>query len=104
VSRGSWRTTPLPNGWGRLRASVLMRDPICRWGVLPGEDGPCHMPSTTSDHMGPPDDHRIEMMRGLCDPHHRRRSGRQGQAARTAQYRAQKFRPKEPHPGFIREG
>jgi hypothetical protein len=104
VSRGSWRTTPLPNGWGRLRASVLIRDPICRWGMLPGEDGPCHMPSTTSDHMGPPDDHRIELLRGLCEPHHVRRSASQGQAAKTARYRAMKFRPKEPHPGFIRDG
>jgi hypothetical protein len=104
VSRGSWRTTPLPSGWGRLRASVLIRDPICRWGMLPGEDGPCHMPSTTSDHMGPPDDHRIELLRGLCEPHHVRRSGQQGQAAKTARYRAMKFRPKEPHPGFIRDG
>jgi 5-methylcytosine-specific restriction enzyme A len=104
MSRGSWRTTPLPSGWGRLRASVLMRDPICRWGMLPGEDGPCHMPSTTSDHIGPPDDHRIELMRGLCDPHHKRRSGQQGAVARTARYRAMKYRPREPHPGFIRDG
>jgi hypothetical protein len=103
MSAGSWRTTPLPSGWGRLRVQVLARDPVCRWGMLPGETGPCHQDATDADHMGAPDDHRLEMMRGLCHPHHKKRSDEQGRAAKEA-LRSLRFLPKEPHPGFVRKG
>jgi hypothetical protein len=103
VSAGSWRSTPLPPGWGRLRMVVLARDPVCRWGMLPGEEGPCGQDSTTADHIGPPSDHRLGMMRGLCGPHHKKRSDGQGRAAKAALAARRKL-PSEPHPGFVRKG
>jgi hypothetical protein len=103
MSRGSWRTTPLPSGWGRLRTLVLVRDPVCRWGMLPGEVGPCHQDATEADHMGEPWDHRPEMLRGLCHPHHKKRSDAQGRAVKAAR-RSARFLPIEPHPGFVRKG
>jgi hypothetical protein len=104
MSAGSWRSAPLPQGWGRIRTIVLARDPVCRWGMLPGEvGGPCHQDSTEADHIGAADDHRVEMVRGLCRPHHIKRSLDQRLAAKAA-LRARYFRPAEPHPGFVRKG
>lgn len=103
MSARSWRRTPLPPGWGRLRHLCLMRDPICQWGMLPGETGPCGQLSTQADHIGPPDDHRLELLRGLCKSHHDTRTGRQGQVV-TAALASQRKRPEEPHPGIIRKG
>ena len=82
--------------------SVLARDPVCRWGMMPGEIGPCHQDSTEADHIGAADDHRPEMLRGLCRPHHIKRSGDQGRAAK-AMLASRRFRPAEPHPGYIRD-
>lgn len=97
------RTVPLPPNWGVIRGYVLRRDPFCRWGLLP-EDGlpsgyQCTMRSVEVDHMGSPDDHRHEMLRGLCAPHHATRTGRQGAAVRNAMPSLRK-RPKDKHPGF----
>jgi hypothetical protein len=103
MSAGSWRSAPLPSGWGRLRTIVLVRDPVCRWGMLPGEMGPCHQDATEADHIGPPGDHRIELLRGLCRPHHIKRSGDQGRAAKAALASRSRL-PREPHPGFVRKG
>jgi hypothetical protein len=82
---------------------VLARDPVCRWGMLPGENGPCHQDSTTADHIGPPGDHRIELLRGLCYPHHKKRSDAQGRAAKAVLASRSRL-PREPHPGFVRKG
>jgi hypothetical protein len=103
VSAGSWRSAPLPPGWGRLRTAVLARDPVCTWGMLIGEEGPCGQDSTEADHIGDPSDHRVEAMRGLCRPHHMKRTSNQAVAVRTANA-ARRLRPREPHPGFVREG
>lgn len=81
--------------------SILVRDPGCQWGRLSGEEWGCGQDSTEVDHMGDPDDHRPEMLRGLCTSHHRRRTA--GQVA--AQNEARKFMrmlPREPHPGVLR--
>jgi len=64
------RTIPLPPGWGSIADSILVRDPVCRWGILPSEDGPCGARSTEVDHIGDPSDHRPELLRGICRPHH----------------------------------
>jgi hypothetical protein len=50
--------------------------------------------------MGKPDDHRIEMLRLLCAPHHNKRSSAQANAAKRAR-QAQRRRPKPKHPGLI---
>jgi hypothetical protein len=70
--------------------------------MLPGEMGPCHQDSTEADHIGASDDHRLEMLRGLCHPHHKKRSDEQGRHVKAA-LAAMRYLPKEPHPGIIRE-
>ena len=65
--------------WVNLRKRVLREEPIC------AEDG-CTAPSTSVDHIvslangGDPFDRRN--LRGMCEPHHRRRSSQQGAEAR----------------------
>jgi 5-methylcytosine-specific restriction enzyme A len=105
VQYGSWRSVPLPPNWPAIRADIMARDPICLWGFLPGEDGPCAMPSEDVDHMGDPDDHSYELLRGICRAHHRRRTASQGVAGR-AMIRASRprLRPKPKHPGYKRKG
>lgn len=111
----TWRRTPLPPGWGRIRLDVLKRDPICMWGVMPEDipdgwpDEPGQMPqcaddSTEVDHMGAPNDHRMVMLRGLCHFHHAKRSHSQAVAA-SARIRAERsrIRPVEPHPAFRKD-
>ncbi len=100
---GSWRSTPLPSNWGVLRSQVLQRDRTCQWGLrgLPGEvDGvPCRAPATECDHMGDPDDHRPEVLRGLCVQHHSRRTSMQKTAFNLARASLRR-RPQEPHPAY----
>jgi hypothetical protein len=101
-STGSRRTVPLPRGWEAIRATVLARDPVCRWGTLPedmAEPGMCQARSTDADHTGDPSDHRLEMLRGLCPRHHAIRTGRQGAAAWNAS-RPTRRRPPEQHPAY----
>jgi len=98
------RTRPLPANWPDIRRAVLQRDPVCQWGSLPddmAEPGLCREPSVECDHTGASDDHRLEMLRGLCHHHHSIRSARQGAAAKNA-LASQRKRPKEPHPGYKR--
>src|SRR6516165_10884777 len=81
------RREPLPPNWGQIRAAVLARDPICKWGSLASdmaEPGPCQKRSTDADHIGDINDHRLEALRGLCTNHHATRTGRQGAAGRLA--------------------
>lgn len=95
----SWRSAPLPPGWKRIRAAILDRDPICRWGLFPDEDGPCANPSTDCDHLGAPDDNSPGALRGLCHPHHERRSQAQRSAARWTPERSRR-RPQQAHPAY----
>ena len=104
MTRTSWRTVPLPPNWGQIRAAVIARDPVCRWGSLEddkAEPDRCPNRSTDADHIGEPWDHRLEALRGLCWNHHATRTGRQG-AAGTARVARSRKRPKEPHPGYRR--
>ena len=95
----------LPPNWQAIRALVLQRDPICTWGSLDedmAEPGRCPNRSTDADHIGDINDHRIAVLRGLCANHHATRTGRQGAAGAARVARSRK-RPKEKHPGYIRE-
>jgi 5-methylcytosine-specific restriction enzyme A len=87
--RGSWRSSPLPRDWPKIRKRILARDPVCSICGL--------WASTTVDHIGRPDDHRDEVLRGLCGPCHRKRSSRQAHIARDRKRR----REPRPHPGII---
>lgn len=104
---GSDRRARLPANWEALRLEVLDRDrdpktrkPRCRWEYRPGQR--CSGVATEVDHIKPNDDHSLENLRGLCTPHHRRKSGQEGAAA-TNRKRAeinQRFRRTETHPGL----
>jgi 5-methylcytosine-specific restriction endonuclease McrA len=65
--------------WQRLRARVLREEPVC------AEEG-CQERSTSVDHVvsladgGAPYDRAN--LRGMCYPHHKRRSSKQGAEAR----------------------
>lgn len=107
----SWRTAPRPQGWkSRIVPAVKTRDGgRCTW-VEELEGGGtwrdwahpkrCTLVGTDVDHMGAPDDHRIEMLRLLCSPHHKRRSSQQANEAKKQRAQARK-QPTQPHPGLI---
>lgn len=106
----SWRTAPRPKGWKKIRAQVIERDGgRCTW-VASIEGGGswrnwahiqrCTSVGTDVDHMGEPDDHRIDMLRLLCAPHHGKRSSEQANAAKNIR-QAQRTRAKPRHPGLI---
>lgn len=106
----SWRTTPRPRGWNsRIRPYVIDRDGgRCTWveslpdgGHWSMEDHPdrCTAPGVDVDHMGEPDDHRLEMLRLLCEMHHDKRSSAQAAAARRQSVVPRK-RPEPKHPGM----
>lgn len=97
----SARTSPLPSDWNSYRRpTVLERDGfVCQWKI--SRDGTkCGRQATDVDHIGAADDHRIENLRALCGPHHRRRSGTQGAEAMHAR-RIPRQRPAERHPGLL---
>jgi hypothetical protein len=96
---GSRRTVPLPPGWHAVATAILARDPVCRWGILPEEDGYCRSDSTEVDHIGQAWDHRPEVLRGICHIHHVARTSRQANAAKKLK-RSQRYRPQENHPGW----
>lgn len=73
--------------WHRARAIVLRRDPLCTWPVDdPLEPGGCYAASTRADHYprsrrellqaGVPDPDNPDLMRGLCERHHNKHTGR----------------------------
>ena len=93
------RTIPLPPDWGAIRYSILIRDPNCRWGILPDETGSCGQPSTEVDHIGSAWDHSPDKLRGICHSHHLRRTSEQANAAKRAM-RVLRSRPSDRHPGY----
>lgn len=71
---GSTRRKTLPPGWEKLRRFILERDPICT------ECG--NALSTEVHHRGDSDDHRPEMLAGICSECHAPITSRQGQEAK----------------------
>lgn len=71
--------------WHRARGIVLRRDPLCTAGPDLAPAG-CDAPSTRADHYprtrrqlladGVTDPDDPELMRGLCEHHHNRHTGR----------------------------
>lgn len=49
--------------------------------------------------MGNADDHSIELLRGLCGPHHDKRTSRQANEAKRAKRQAS-MRQAKAHPGL----
>lgn len=107
----SWRTAPRPKGWkSHIVPAIKERDGHrCTWieGVPDGgtwrqwaDPRRCPDVGTDVDHMGAPDDHRQEMLRLLCGPHHRKRTAEQANTARWSKHRAQHTRKPQPHPGL----
>jgi len=94
---GSTRHARLPPGWKRrIVPRILARDRgICHLCGQPGAD--------TVDHVQSGDDHRDSNLAAVHDtnpPHcHRRKSSREGNAARSARRGAARH-PGERHPGL----
>jgi hypothetical protein len=104
MNESRWRTVDLPPDWDKyIRPQILGRDMFCLWGSIPddkaGIDFVCGERAVEVDHIGDPNNHDSENLRGLCVYHHRIRTGRQGAAARLA-LMPQRNRPPQQHPGF----
>lgn len=93
----AWQGRQLPGNWGTLRLRRFELDdwtcqhPGCTYRNEAGIELEC-------DHVGAPDDHRIETLRTKCTPHHAEHTDQQRRAALAAQPRTR--RPAEPHPGL----
>jgi 5-methylcytosine-specific restriction protein A len=72
---GSDRRKRLPSNWEAIRRRILLRDPICTI---------CNDAlSTEVHHLGDSDDHRDQMLAGVCSNCHGRESSRQGREAKS---------------------
>lgn len=112
IVSGSRRSSPLPPDWPQIRKLVLQRDRgVCLWGLLPGETeldgiapGECLILAREVDHMGAAWDHDPSKLRSICSDHHKRRTSRQANAARSAKLALQnghfRSRPSRRHPGL----
>lgn len=91
----TWRATPLPPNWKRLRVAVLKRDRgLCQ------HNGPkCLRRASEVDHKGDADDHRLSSLQSVCKPCHLQLNGIRSAAKRAAKGDARK-RPSESHPGM----
>jgi hypothetical protein len=78
---GSTRRSELPPGWSsRIVPRILRRDPVCTDGVVCGRLSL----STEVHHVGRPDQHEDEFLRGVCHDCHVYRTGQQAAEARRA--------------------
>ena len=107
----SWRTAPRPKGWkSAIIPAVKARDGgRCTWveGIEGGgswrmwaDPRRCPKPGVDVDHMGEPDDHRLEMLRLLCEQHHDHKTAVDANKARWTK-RPPRQRPAQRHPGLI---
>ena len=98
MSQG-WRTTPLPPNWATLRQQ---RFTIDGWACID-----CGLTDETgrllqADHIGAPNDHRLQALRTRCENCHKRVTHQRLAQARQKRA-ALKNRPPEPHPGKVAE-
>lgn len=117
MPRGTWkpdltsrRTSPRPRGWKTLRGDVIKRDKgRCTW--VQGEQNGgtwrqwadprrCTNPGVDVDHIGNPEDHSLDNLRLLCEPHHDHRTALQANAAKKLNAHTRKRKPM-PHPGMV---
>lgn len=73
---GSTRRHRLPKDWGARRQIVLDRGPVCTICGL--------LTSREVHHLGDSEDHRLEMLAGVCTDCHLKESSRQGNRAQGA--------------------
>ncbi len=98
----SGRRHELPPKWAAIRRRILRRDEH-RCTVRNVYDERCSEPATDVDHIRPGNDHSDSNLRSVCEWHHNRKSGREGAAARAANWRRndRKYRRSETHPGLV---
>jgi 5-methylcytosine-specific restriction enzyme A len=86
----TWRSSPLPRGWARIRRRVLERDEyVCQ---IPGPR--CQGLATEVDHIGAADVHDETNLPAACYRCHKQRTYEQSLA------RAPRRRAPEVHPGL----
>ena len=95
MTEGSWRTTPLPPNWYRLRSACKRNaDGQCQ---APDRDGNrCTQPGNEAHHAGRADEH--DNLQWLCAWHHRRITTMQAAAGKQGKWTD--TRPAEKHPGL----
>jgi len=104
---GSDRRAELPPNWRQLCGLVKRRagrtaDGLghrCEWREPDGSR--CWAVGRDVDHVGDKHDHRLAVLRLLCENHHDKRSSEQGNAARWA-HGSNKRKP-EAQPGLLTE-
>ncbi|MFC4089340.1 HNH endonuclease [Micromonospora sp. GCM10011541] len=99
---GSDRRLRLPPDWDKIRKRILRRDSY-RCKIRNPHGQRCTEPAVDVDHIVNNDDHRESNLQAICDWHHKKKSGAEGAAARTAAIRrtAKKFTRTEAHPGLL---
>lgn len=97
----STRRDRLPPEWPKLRKRILKRDGHqCQTEM--SNENICGRRATQVDHIRPGDDHREENLEAICEWHHKKKSSREGNAARRQRQRQKQdqFRVVEDHPGW----
>lgn len=98
---GSTRSQQLPADWPERREATRQR----AGGRCEKRTRGQRCPNTGSDcdHIKPGDNHSLTNLQWLCPSCHQAKTQREAQAARAAQ-RAQRYRPREDHPGRLTPG
>lgn len=96
---GSDRKSRLPDDWPLLRQIVIERAGG-RCEVVKRNGKRCWDKGTDVDHKVAGDDHSIQNLQLICEWHHKRKSSREGNAAKALLLGALK-RPPEAPPGTI---